>query len=160
MRATSRLTSSLRQFTLYPKVHCITEAAMDADAAREDIAFIRRSIEQGRRIAGAWSPDMLVWGIAIAMPHTSMSGLQAPAMRLPCSMLRRIKAMSSRAASASMAASVMQCTLGYKVNCLREDVKRDVARMSGATCGAIPGCRCARRGSPGLQGYCARNAEM
>jgi hypothetical protein len=42
---------------------------MDADAAREDIAFIRRSIEQGRRIAGAWSPDMLVWGIAIALGY-------------------------------------------------------------------------------------------
>ena len=42
---------------------------MDADAVREDIAFIRRSIEQGRRIAGAWSPDMLVWGIAIALGY-------------------------------------------------------------------------------------------
>jgi hypothetical protein len=42
---------------------------MDADAAREDIAFIRRSIEQGRRIAGAWSPDMLVWGVAIAIGY-------------------------------------------------------------------------------------------
>ena len=42
---------------------------MDADAAREDIAFIRRSIEQGRRIAGAWSPDMLVWGIATAIGY-------------------------------------------------------------------------------------------
>ena len=42
---------------------------MDQDAAREDIAFIRRSIEQGRRIAGAWSPDMLVWGIAIAIGY-------------------------------------------------------------------------------------------
>src|SRR5262249_22103218 len=42
---------------------------MDADAAREDIAFIRRTIEQGRRIAGAWSPDMLVWGIAIAIGY-------------------------------------------------------------------------------------------
>jgi hypothetical protein len=42
---------------------------MDEDAAREDIAFIRRTIEQGRRIAGAWSPDMLVWGIAIALGY-------------------------------------------------------------------------------------------
>ena len=42
---------------------------MNEDAAREDIAFIRRSIEQGRRIAGAWSPDMLVWGIAIAIGY-------------------------------------------------------------------------------------------
>ena len=42
---------------------------MDEDAVREDIAFIRRTIEQGRRIAGAWSPDMLVWGIAIALGY-------------------------------------------------------------------------------------------
>ncbi|HML13650.1 MAG TPA: hypothetical protein VK456_10110 [Xanthobacteraceae bacterium] len=42
---------------------------MNEDTAREDIAFIRRTIEQGRRIAGAWSPDMLVWGIAIAIGY-------------------------------------------------------------------------------------------
>jgi hypothetical protein len=42
---------------------------MNEDAAREDIAFIRRTMEQGRRIAGAWSPDMLVWGIAIAIGY-------------------------------------------------------------------------------------------
>jgi hypothetical protein len=42
---------------------------MNEDTAREDIAFIRRSIEQGRRIAGAWSPDMLVWGIAISIGY-------------------------------------------------------------------------------------------
>jgi hypothetical protein len=42
---------------------------MDENAARDDIAFIRRTIEQGRRIAGAWSPDMLVWGIAIAIGY-------------------------------------------------------------------------------------------
>jgi hypothetical protein len=42
---------------------------MDQDAAREEIAFIRRTIEQGRRIAGAWSPDMLVWGVAIAIGY-------------------------------------------------------------------------------------------
>ena len=42
---------------------------MNEDAVREDIAFIRRSIEQGRRIAGAWSPDMLVWGIAIGLGY-------------------------------------------------------------------------------------------
>jgi hypothetical protein len=42
---------------------------MNADAAREDIAFIRRTMEQGRRVAGAWSPDMLVWGIAVAIGY-------------------------------------------------------------------------------------------
>jgi hypothetical protein len=47
---------------------------MDEDAVREDIAFIRRSIEQGRRIAGAWSPDMLVWGIAVAIGYFGTYG--------------------------------------------------------------------------------------
>jgi hypothetical protein len=47
----------------------MTEAAMNEDAARQDIAFIRQTIEQGRRVAGAWSPDMLVWGIAIAIGY-------------------------------------------------------------------------------------------
>jgi hypothetical protein len=42
---------------------------MDQDAAREDIAFIRRTIEQGRRVACAWSPDMLVWGVAVAIGY-------------------------------------------------------------------------------------------
>src|SRR5690242_8079528 len=63
----------ITQSTLY-----ITEAAMDADAARDDIAFIRRSIEQGRRIAGAWSPDMLVWALpsrlAISAPTPGCAG--------------------------------------------------------------------------------------
>jgi hypothetical protein len=31
--------------------------------AREDIAFIRRAIEDGAAYATAGSPDMLVWGI-------------------------------------------------------------------------------------------------
>jgi hypothetical protein len=43
---------------------------MNADAAREDIAFIRRTMEQGRRVVGAWSRDMLVWGIAITLGYT------------------------------------------------------------------------------------------
>ena len=42
---------------------------MNQDAARDDIAFIRRTLEQGRRVAGAWSPDMLMWGIAIAIGY-------------------------------------------------------------------------------------------
>src|SRR5262249_11575416 len=78
-----------------------------------------------------------------------MSGLQAPAIRRPCSMVRRIKAMSSRAASASLAASIMvQCTLKYKVHGGTEAVKGDgaVARMSEAKCGeAVPDiARCTR----------------
>src|SRR6266516_8222392 len=33
------------------------------DSVREDIAFIRHAIEQGRGYAGAHSFDLLVWGI-------------------------------------------------------------------------------------------------
>ena len=36
------------------------------DRAREDIAFIRRAVEQGRGYAGACGLDMLIWGVAIA----------------------------------------------------------------------------------------------
>jgi hypothetical protein len=50
------------------------ESAMNEDAAREDIAFIRRTIEQGRRVAGAWSPDMLVWGVAVAIGYFGTYG--------------------------------------------------------------------------------------
>jgi hypothetical protein len=42
------------------------EAAMNEDAVRDEIAFIRRTIEEGRRHVGTWSADMLVWGIAVA----------------------------------------------------------------------------------------------
>jgi len=42
---------------------------MNEDAAREDIAFIRRNIEQGREAAGTWSADILVWGVAIAAAY-------------------------------------------------------------------------------------------
>jgi hypothetical protein len=42
---------------------------MNEDAVRDDIAFIRRTMEQGRRVVGAWSPDVLVWGIAIAIGY-------------------------------------------------------------------------------------------
>jgi hypothetical protein len=47
---------------------------MNEDAAREDIAFIRRTMEQGRRVVGAWSPDVLVWGIAIAVGYFGTYG--------------------------------------------------------------------------------------
>jgi hypothetical protein len=36
------------------------------DRVREDIAFIRRAVEQGRGYAGACGLDMLIWGVAIA----------------------------------------------------------------------------------------------
>ena len=39
------------------------------DSVREDIAFIRRAVEQGRGYAGARSLDMLIWGIAVAIGY-------------------------------------------------------------------------------------------
>jgi hypothetical protein len=39
------------------------------EQAREDIAFIRRAIEEGSAYATACSPDMLVWGIAVAIGY-------------------------------------------------------------------------------------------
>jgi hypothetical protein len=39
------------------------------DRAREDIAFIRQAIEEGGAYATACSPDMLVWGIAVALGY-------------------------------------------------------------------------------------------
>lgn len=42
---------------------------MVEEQAREDIAFIRRAIEEGGAYATARSPDMLVWGIAVAIGY-------------------------------------------------------------------------------------------
>ena len=42
---------------------------MVEDQAREDIAFIRRAIEEGGAYATARSPDMLVWGVAVAIGY-------------------------------------------------------------------------------------------
>jgi hypothetical protein len=42
---------------------------MIEDQAREDIAFIRRAIEEGGAYATASSPDLMVWGIAIAIGY-------------------------------------------------------------------------------------------
>ena len=36
------------------------------DSVREDIAFIRRAVEQGRGYAGSCGLDMLIWGVAVA----------------------------------------------------------------------------------------------
>jgi hypothetical protein len=42
---------------------------MNEDAVRDDIAFIRQTMEQGRRVVGSWSADMLVWGIAVTLGY-------------------------------------------------------------------------------------------
>ena len=42
---------------------------MTKDQAREDIAFIRRAIEDGAAYATARSPDLLGWGIAVAIGY-------------------------------------------------------------------------------------------
>ena len=47
---------------------------MTKDQAREDIAFIRRAIEEGGAYATASSPDMLVWGIAVAIGYLGTYG--------------------------------------------------------------------------------------
>jgi len=47
---------------------------MVEDQAREDIAFIRRAIEEGSSYATARSPDMLVWGIALAIGYLGTYG--------------------------------------------------------------------------------------
>ena len=47
---------------------------MIEDQAREDIAFIRRAIEEGNAYATASSPDMLVWGIAVAIGYLGTYG--------------------------------------------------------------------------------------
>src|SRR5258707_324168 len=39
------------------------------DQVQEDIAFIRAAIEQGRGYATGRSPDLMVWGVAIAIGH-------------------------------------------------------------------------------------------
>ena len=47
---------------------------MAEDRVREDIAFIRRAIEEGSTYATARSPDMLVWGIAVAIGYLGTYG--------------------------------------------------------------------------------------
>jgi hypothetical protein len=42
---------------------------MTEAAARDDIAFIRRAIEDGRAYASARGADMVVWGVAVAIGH-------------------------------------------------------------------------------------------
>jgi hypothetical protein len=50
------------------------ELAVIEEQAREDIAFIRRAIEEGSAYATACSPDMLVWGIAVAIGYLGTYG--------------------------------------------------------------------------------------
>ena len=42
---------------------------MIEDRAREDIAFIRRAVEEGRNYATARGPDLLLWGIAVTIGY-------------------------------------------------------------------------------------------
>lgn len=42
---------------------------MTDDAVRDEIAFIRRAIEEGRGYASGRSPDMVVWGVAVAIGY-------------------------------------------------------------------------------------------
>jgi hypothetical protein len=42
---------------------------MIEDQAREDIAFIRHAVEEGRSYATARGADLLVWGIALAIAY-------------------------------------------------------------------------------------------
>jgi hypothetical protein len=50
------------------------EPSVIEEQAREDIAFIRRAIEEGSAYATACSPDMLVWGIAVALGYLGTYG--------------------------------------------------------------------------------------
>ena len=47
---------------------------MIEEQARQDIAFIRRAIEEGSAYATGCSPDMLVWGIAVAIGYLGTYG--------------------------------------------------------------------------------------
>jgi hypothetical protein len=64
------------------------------DSVRDDIAFIRHAIEQGRGYAGAHSLDLLVWGIALAVgyfgTYATVTGswpLDPPWLWTPCVVL-------------------------------------------------------------------------
>jgi hypothetical protein len=47
---------------------------MIEDQARADIALIRRAIEEGAAYATARSPDLMVWGIAVAVGYLGTYG--------------------------------------------------------------------------------------
>jgi len=46
-----------------------TEEVVVEDQVRQDIALIRRAIEEGGAYATACGPDMLVWGVAVALGY-------------------------------------------------------------------------------------------
>jgi len=50
------------------------EPSVIEEQARDDIAFIRRAIEEGGAYATAGSPDMLVWGVAVALGYLGTYG--------------------------------------------------------------------------------------
>jgi hypothetical protein len=56
---------------------------VDEHAARDAIAFIRRAIAEGRGYAGTPSPDMLVWGLAIAAGYLASYATVRGWWRLP-----------------------------------------------------------------------------
>jgi hypothetical protein len=54
---------------LHYKVLYQEEQQMIEDRVREDIAFIRHAVEEGRNYATASSPDIMIWGIAVAVGY-------------------------------------------------------------------------------------------
>ena len=50
---------------------------MIEDRVRDDIAFIRRAVEEGRNYATHSSPEIMIWGIAVAVGLTD---------RMPCAL--------------------------------------------------------------------------
>src|SRR5439155_9904080 len=69
-----RLQVRYNQCTLNIKVFYRLEALVIEDRAHDDIAFIRAAIEQGRNYATGRSPDLVVWGIALAIGYLGAYG--------------------------------------------------------------------------------------
>ena len=73
--------------------------------AREDIAFIRRAIEEGGTYACSGSPDMLVWGIALAVGYLGtyafVLGWSPITRALPCGLVSIAVPLSSTACTRS-----------------------------------------------------------
>src|SRR5438874_7285537 len=57
------------QCTLLFRVRCASEVEMVEDQVREDIAFIREAIDEGHAYAVHCGPDLVVWGVAVAIGH-------------------------------------------------------------------------------------------
>jgi len=56
------------------KVSGKTEEAVIDDQVRQDIAFIRRAVEEGGAYATAYGTDMIVWGVAVALGYLATYG--------------------------------------------------------------------------------------